>query len=51
MNILQDAKQAFPATNLLDLSENYRLMEFHKRIFRAIHHGRGQKQQDCMRKV
>ena len=35
MNILQDAKQAFPATNLLDLSENYRLMEFHKRIFQG----------------
>lgn len=35
MNIIQDAKQAFPEANLLDLSENYKLMEFHKQIFQG----------------
>ncbi len=33
MNILQDAKQAFPETELLNLSENYKEMGLHKRIF------------------
>lgn len=33
MNILQDTKQAFPNLKILNLSDNYRNMEFHKRIF------------------
>ena len=36
MNILQDAKQAFPEMELLDLSENYKAMEFHKKIFQNV---------------
>lgn len=33
MNILQDAKQAFPWLELLNISDNYKNMEYHKRIF------------------
>lgn len=33
MNILQDAKQAFPEMELLNLNENYNNMEYHKQIF------------------
>ncbi len=33
MNILQDAKQAFPEMGLLNLNENYSNMEYHKQIF------------------
>lgn len=33
MNILQDTKQAFPNLNILNLSDNYKNMEFQKRIF------------------
>lgn len=36
MNILQDAKQAFPEMELLNLSENYKAMEFHKKIFQNV---------------
>lgn len=35
MNILQDAKQAFPDLRLPDLSTNYRSMELHKAIFKS----------------
>ncbi len=34
MNILQDAKQAFPELELLNLSDNYKNMELHKAIFK-----------------
>lgn len=33
MNILQDAKQAFPEMELLNLNENYNSMEYYKKIF------------------
>ncbi len=36
MNILRDAKQAFPEMELLNLSENYKTMEFHKKIFQNV---------------
>lgn len=36
MNILQDAKQAFPETELLNLSDNYKDMELHKKIFQSF---------------
>lgn len=36
MNILQDAKQAFPGMELLNLSDNYSSMELHKKIFQNV---------------
>ena len=36
MNILQDAKQAFPEMELLNLSDNYKGMELHKKIFQNV---------------
>lgn len=33
MNILQDAKQAFPNLEILNLSDNYKDMRLHKHIF------------------